>query len=150
MDRDINGASEPSHRAGQVVGIREAVADEENPVRRRRYDGRRLYRSVAAAATCDSQERDERPHEYLRMVAQFRYDPHFGRCRSSLTHNHETRWGGAVMIDPYFWLRDDRRTAPEVIGYLEAENRYIDAMAAPGVTTTSRRWLSAMHLFSIR
>ncbi|MBA3445236.1 MAG: S9 family peptidase [Gemmatimonadales bacterium] len=31
---------------------------------------------------------------------------------------------GEVRVDPYSWLRDDRRSAPEVIGYLEAENRY--------------------------
>ena len=34
---------------------------------------------------------------------------------------------GEVRIDPYFWLRDDRRSAPEVLGYLEAENRYTEA-----------------------
>jgi oligopeptidase B len=34
---------------------------------------------------------------------------------------------GEVRVDPYFWIRDDRRAAPEVIGYLEAENRYTDA-----------------------
>jgi oligopeptidase B len=34
---------------------------------------------------------------------------------------------GEVRVDPYFWLRDDRRAAPEVIGYLAAENRYTDA-----------------------
>ena len=34
---------------------------------------------------------------------------------------------GEVRVDPYFWLRDDRRSAPEVVGYLEAENRYTDA-----------------------
>ncbi len=34
---------------------------------------------------------------------------------------------GEVRVDPYFWIRDDRRTAPGVIGYLEAENRYTDA-----------------------
>jgi len=26
--------------------------------------------------------------------------------------------------DPYYWLRDDKRQDPDVIGYLEAENRY--------------------------
>ena len=31
---------------------------------------------------------------------------------------------GEVRVDPYAWLRDDKRSAPEVIGYLEAENRY--------------------------
>ena len=34
---------------------------------------------------------------------------------------------GEVRVDPYFWIRDDRRTAPAVIGYLEAENRFTDA-----------------------
>jgi oligopeptidase B len=33
--------------------------------------------------------------------------------------------------DEYYWLRDDSRTAPEVIAYLEAENAYTDAMLAP-------------------
>jgi oligopeptidase B len=37
---------------------------------------------------------------------------------------------GAVRIDPYYWLRDDSREDPEVIGYLEAENAYTDAMLA--------------------
>ena len=35
---------------------------------------------------------------------------------------------GEVRVDPYFWLRDDKRSAPEVIDYLEAENRYSDAV----------------------
>src|SRR5215203_158860 len=34
---------------------------------------------------------------------------------------------GEVRIDPYFWIRDDRRAEPKVIGYLEAENRYTEA-----------------------
>lgn len=34
---------------------------------------------------------------------------------------------GEVRVDPYFWLRDDTRSAPEVISYLQAENRYTDA-----------------------
>jgi oligopeptidase B len=33
---------------------------------------------------------------------------------------------GEVREDPYFWLRDDRRSAPEVISYLQAENRYAE------------------------
>src|SRR5690606_39945896 len=31
---------------------------------------------------------------------------------------------GAVRMDPYYWLRDDSREDPQVIGYLEAENAY--------------------------
>jgi oligopeptidase B len=35
---------------------------------------------------------------------------------------------GDVRIDNYAWLRDDRRQDTAVIGYLEAENRYTQAM----------------------
>jgi oligopeptidase B len=35
---------------------------------------------------------------------------------------------GDVRIDNYFWLRDDRRQDTAVIHYLEAENRYTQAM----------------------
>ena len=38
---------------------------------------------------------------------------------------------GASRVDPYYWLRDDKRAEPEVIGYLEAENAYADAVLAP-------------------
>lgn len=33
--------------------------------------------------------------------------------------------------DPYYWLRDDTRTNPEVLGYLAAENAYTAAVMAP-------------------
>ena len=33
--------------------------------------------------------------------------------------------------DDYYWLRDDTRQSPEVLGYLNAENAYRDAVMAP-------------------
>lgn len=33
--------------------------------------------------------------------------------------------------DPYYWLRDDTRSDPEMLGYLQAENDYTKAMLAP-------------------
>ncbi|HWM92641.1 MAG TPA: prolyl oligopeptidase family serine peptidase, partial [Thermoanaerobaculia bacterium] len=33
--------------------------------------------------------------------------------------------------DPYYWLRDDTRSKPEVLDYLKAENAYYEAMSAP-------------------
>ncbi|HEX5717299.1 MAG TPA: S9 family peptidase [Thermoanaerobaculia bacterium] len=33
--------------------------------------------------------------------------------------------------DPYYWLRDDTRSRPEVLAYLKAENSYYEAMSAP-------------------
>ncbi len=38
---------------------------------------------------------------------------------------------GAQRNDDYYWLRDDARKNPEVIGYLEAENAYADEVLAP-------------------
>jgi oligopeptidase B len=37
---------------------------------------------------------------------------------------------GDVRVDNYFWLRDDQRKDTAVINYLEAENRYAEAMMA--------------------
>ena len=36
-----------------------------------------------------------------------------------------------VRIDPYYWLRDDTRLDPKVLGYLHAENEYTDAALEP-------------------
>lgn len=38
---------------------------------------------------------------------------------------------GATRIDPYYWLRDDSRTDPEILAGLEAENEYTDRVMAP-------------------
>jgi oligopeptidase B len=35
-----------------------------------------------------------------------------------------------TRVDEYYWLRDDTRTNPEVLGYLNAENAYKEAMTA--------------------
>jgi oligopeptidase B len=36
-----------------------------------------------------------------------------------------------VREDPYYWLRDDTRTNPEVLEHLRAETRYADTVLAP-------------------
>ena len=33
--------------------------------------------------------------------------------------------------DVYYWLRDDTRSDPDVLSYLQAENQYTAAMLAP-------------------
>src|SRR5262245_41757893 len=33
--------------------------------------------------------------------------------------------------DPYYWLRDDTRSNPQVLSYLKAENAYYEAQSAP-------------------
>ncbi|MFN0252289.1 MAG: S9 family peptidase [Kofleriaceae bacterium] len=33
--------------------------------------------------------------------------------------------------DPYYWLRDDKREAPDVLAYIHAENAYTEAVLAP-------------------
>ena len=42
----------------------------------------------------------------------------------------ELRAHGESRVDNYFWLRDDTRSDPEVLAYLEAENAYYDAVLA--------------------
>lgn len=41
-------------------------------------------------------------------------------------------------VDPYYWLRDDTRSKPEVLGYLKAEDDYYKAMSAPYAPLTAR------------
>ena len=38
---------------------------------------------------------------------------------------------GAERQDEYYWLRDDSRKDPAILGYLQAENAYADAVLAP-------------------
>ncbi|MFZ1875273.1 MAG: prolyl oligopeptidase family serine peptidase [Chania sp.] len=38
---------------------------------------------------------------------------------------------GDTRIDDYYWLRDDDRTDPQVLDYLQAENAYTDAQLKP-------------------
>jgi oligopeptidase B len=40
------------------------------------------------------------------------------------TRPHEVTSEYGARIDPYYWLRDDERTNPEVLAYLTAENAY--------------------------
>jgi hypothetical protein len=44
---------------------------------------------------------------------------------------HEVTGAGRRRVDEYYWLRDDARTRPDVIAYLEAENAYAKAMLEP-------------------
>jgi oligopeptidase B len=45
-------------------------------------------------------------------------------------HDHIVHSPHGDRIDPYYWLRDDSRSDPAVIGYLEAENAYLRAAMA--------------------
>ena len=48
---------------------------------------------------------------------------------ASRPHSVESPHGS--RSDPYYWLRDDERTQPEVIAHLEAENAYTKRKLAP-------------------
>jgi oligopeptidase B len=43
---------------------------------------------------------------------------------------HELASPHGVRVDDYYWLRDDTRTAPDVLEHLRAENAYREAMTA--------------------
>ncbi len=49
---------------------------------------------------------------------------------------HAVESPNGTRNDPYYWLRDDSRTHPEMLGYLEAENAYFTAMTAPYAALT--------------
>ncbi len=51
--------------------------------------------------------------------------PVAARVPHAVTSPHGTR------IDPYYWLRDDARQDPEVLGYLAAENAHAGEVLAP-------------------
>lgn len=44
---------------------------------------------------------------------------------------HEVQSPHGVRVDDYYWLRDDTRTSPEVLCYLQGENAYRDAVTEP-------------------
>jgi oligopeptidase B len=48
---------------------------------------------------------------------------------------HEVKSPHGTRIDPYYWLRDDKRTDNDVLAYLHAENEYTKAVLAPAAGT---------------
>ncbi|MFT6899482.1 MAG: oligopeptidase B, partial [Paraglaciecola sp.] len=48
------------------------------------------------------------------------------------THIHEIH--GHQRSDDYFWLRDDKRSSPQVLDYLKQENTYTERQMAPLAT----------------
>lgn len=46
-------------------------------------------------------------------------------------HPHSMEIHGETRVDDYYWLRDDQRSQPEVLGYLHQENDYCLAQLAP-------------------
>jgi oligopeptidase B len=44
---------------------------------------------------------------------------------------HDVASPHGTRVDPYYWLRDDKREAPDVLAYVNAENAYTEAMLAP-------------------
>lgn len=48
---------------------------------------------------------------------------------------HEMTLHGDTRVDPYYWMKD--RENPEVIAYLEAENRYAESVLAPNEHLTN-------------
>lgn len=43
---------------------------------------------------------------------------------------HKMEIHGHERIDPYYWMRDDSRSDPEMLAHLEAENHYVDQIMA--------------------
>lgn len=79
-----------------------------------------LVAGIVLLAACASQPR----HDVMDSAVKSDPVPPVAAIRA---HQVTTPFG-ASREDPYYWLRDDTRENPEVIGYLEAENAYADAV----------------------
>lgn len=44
---------------------------------------------------------------------------------------HELKLHGHTRVDDYYWLRDDQRTDPQVLAFLQQENAHFDKVMAP-------------------
>ncbi|HTM21145.1 MAG TPA: S9 family peptidase, partial [Kofleriaceae bacterium] len=53
-------------------------------------------------------------------------------------HPYQVPSPNGARADEYYWLRDDSRSKPEVLGYLQAEEDYAQAMLAPGQALRER------------
>jgi oligopeptidase B len=51
---------------------------------------------------------------------------------------HDVVAANGTRNDPYYWLRDDTRSKPDVLGHLKAENAYYAAAAAPYRALTAK------------
>jgi oligopeptidase B len=80
-----------------------------------------LMTFVAAVDGCSSTT----PTSAMNRASQLPTPPVAAVEPRSVISPHGTR------LDPYYWLRDDLRLDPRVLGYLNAENDYADAMMAP-------------------
>jgi oligopeptidase B len=54
------------------------------------------------------------------------------------THAFSVEAPAGSRVDPYYWLRDDTRSKPEMLEYLKSERAYYDAMAAPYAALTEK------------
>jgi oligopeptidase B len=72
---------------------------------------------VAACGTTAKQKEEPAPVEPPKPPIAKRVD-------KKLTHHGHDR------VDPYFWLRDDKRKNPEMLAYLNAENDFTKAVMA--------------------
>lgn len=89
-----------------------------------------LYLLLAVATTlvltsCSAMDRDPVFRESRNGESAPPSKPSAPRAKE-IPHHLETH--GHVRVDPYYWLKD--RENPEVIRYLEEENRYTDLMTA--------------------
>ncbi len=62
-------------------------------------------------------------------IAQALADPRMPAAPAAARHPHTVVSANGNREDEYYWLRDDTRTNPEVLGYLARENEYYEAAA---------------------
>src|SRR5262245_35569293 len=64
------------------------------------------------------------------LSAQTLATPAVARPPVAAKRPHAIESPNGTRSDEYYWLRDDTRANPEMLGYVNAENSYADAMLA--------------------
>eukprot|EP00493_Phyllostaurus_siculus_P022785 UN23119 len=86
--------------------------------------------SLAVLAGCDNAPKSTPSDTATTMQTQQTEKPVSAVAPIAKKVPHEMTIHGDTRIDDYYWLRDDKRKAPDVISYLNAENAYTEAMLA--------------------
>ena len=92
----------------------------------RRLSALLLAAATAVLAACAGSPRTAAPAETAAEAAAPALQPPV-----AARVPHVVRSPQGDREDPYYWLRDDSRSDPDVLAWLNAENAYTDAMLAP-------------------
>ncbi|KAJ6739805.1 B putative-RELATED [Salix purpurea] len=88
----------------------------------------RLFNSRSLLVTALSLSASLSSPNTLRSMSSFSSTDTMRSPPAAKKVEHRMEMFGDVRVDNYYWLRDDSRTSPEVLSYLQQENAYTDSV----------------------